>query len=130
MKSEIQQHADFTKVRYANCWEDADILIEALNPIGRHCLSIGSAGDNSFSLLAAGASEVTITEMNPAQIACIQLRIAAYQTLTHGEFLALLGEQNGDRMALYHKCRPLLDETSRAYWDHFPHQITEGFGRV
>lgn len=130
MKSEIQHHADFTKVRYANCWEDADILIKGLDPAGRHCLSIGSAGDNSFSLLAAGASEVTITEMNPSQIACIQLRMAAYQTLTHGEFLTLLGERGGDRMALYHKCRPLLDEPSLAYWDYFPGQIATGFGRI
>lgn len=128
--SEIQQHADFTQVRYANCWEDADILIQALAPRGRHCVSIGSAGDNSFSLLAAGASHITITEMNPAQIACINLRIAAYQSLTHPEFLTLLGESDGDRLPLYHKCQPHLDPSTRAYWDHFPQHIAQGFGRV
>ncbi len=128
--SEIQQHADFTQVRYANCWEDADILIEALAPRGRHCVSIGSAGDNSFSLLAAGASQVTITEMNPAQVACIKLRIAAYQTLSHREFLTLLGETDGERHPLYQKCHPHLDPGTRAYWDHFPGHITRGFGRV
>ncbi|MFK7910509.1 MAG: DUF3419 family protein [Akkermansiaceae bacterium] len=130
MKSEIQQHADFTKVRYANCWEDADILIKALNPEGRHCISIGSAGDNSFSLLAAGASHVTITEMNPAQIACIKLRIAAYKALDHAEFLILLGEHEGERTALYEKCKPHLDDTTREYWEHFSDHISEGFGRV
>lgn len=130
MKSEIQQHADFNEVRYANCWEDADILIQALNPIDRHCVSIGSAGDNSFSLLAAGASHVTISEMNPAQIACIRLRIAAYRALSHTEFLILLGEREGNRMALYKKCHPFLDETTRDYWDHFPGHLAEGFGRV
>lgn len=130
MQSEIQQHADFSKVRYANCWEDADILIEALDPQGRHCVSIGSAGDNSFSLLAAGAESVTIAEMNPAQIACIKLRIAAYQSLNHREFLTLLGELEGDRIALYQKCLPLLDEATRDYWGHFQEHIAEGFGRV
>jgi S-adenosylmethionine-diacylglycerol 3-amino-3-carboxypropyl transferase len=130
MKSEIQQHADFTKVRYANCWEDADILIQALDPKGRHCVSIGSAGDNSFSLLAAGASRVTISEINPAQIACIRLRIAAYKALSHTEFLTLLGENEGDRLALFKKCQPHLDDTTREYWGHFSDHITEGFGRV
>ena len=130
MKSEIQHHADFSKVRYANCWEDADILIHALEPKGRHCLSIGSAGDNSFSLLAAGASHVTISEMNPAQIACIKLRIAAYKTLEHHEFLTLLGEREGDHISLYKKCCPHLDETTQEYWRHFSDHITEGFGRI
>ena len=130
MQSEIQEHADFSTVRYANCWEDADILIPALDPEGRHCLSIGSAGDNSFSLLAAGASHVTISEMNPAQIACIKLRMAAYQALNHDEFLTLLGEKEGDRMALYQKCSPYLDETSSAYWNHFSDHIAEGFSKA
>ncbi len=130
MKSEIQQHAEFSKVRYANCWEDADTLMEALSPRGRHCISIGSAGDNSFSLLAEGAEAVTIVEMNPAQIACIGLRMAAYQCLQHKEFLILLGELEGDRLSLYEKCRSTLDSSSRVYWDHFPDQIEVGFGRI
>ena len=133
MQSEIQQHADFSHVRYSNCWEDADILIEALDPKNRHCLSIGSAGDNSFSLLAAGAKHVTITELNPAQIACIQLRIAAYRNLTHRDFLKLLGECNAtpeERVDLYNLCIPHLDEATRAYWNHFIESIKIGFGRI
>lgn len=138
MQSEIQAHADFSQVRYANCWEDADILIQALNPQGRHCLSIGSAGDNSFSLLAAGAEKITISEMNPAQVACIKLRMAAYQTLDHHEFLVLLGEREADdqvdsqtyRLTLYNKCKPLLDEATLAYWKHFQSHIETGYGRV
>ncbi len=69
MKTEVQEHADFSLIRYAQCWEDADVLVEALRPAGRTCLSIGSAGDNSFALLAAGARHVHVAEMNPAQVA-------------------------------------------------------------
>lgn len=132
MKSEIQHRADFNKVRYANCWEDADILVKALEPQGRDCLCIGSAGDNSFSLLAAGASSVTIAEMNPAQIACIQLRIAAYKELNHSEFLTLLGETGNphERVALYERCKPMLPDTAQEYWQHYSQHISAGFGRI
>ncbi|MGJ8657409.1 MAG: DUF3419 family protein [Akkermansiaceae bacterium] len=130
MKTEIQDHAEFNAVRYANCWEDADILMQAMQPNGRHCLSIGSAGDNSFSMLAEGASHVTIAEMNPAQIACIKLRVAAYKTLTHEEFLILLGELEGDRVTLFDQCKKELDAGTTAYWEHFSEHIKAGFGRV
>lgn len=130
MKTEIQDHAEFNAVRYANCWEDADILMQAMQPFGRHCLSIGSAGDNSFSMLAEGASHVTIAEMNPAQVACIKLRAAAYKALSHQEFLVLLGEQDGDRKPLFDRCKNQLDAECIAYWQHFSHHIETGFGRV
>ena len=96
MSSEIQDRADFSKIRYGQCWEDADILCEALRVHeGRKCLSIGSAGDNSFALLAAGASHVTAVEMNPAQIACIELRKKAYLTLDYSEFLETVTASRG-----------------------------------
>jgi len=96
MSSEIQDRADFSKVRYGQCWEDAGILCEALKAHeGRRCLSIGSAGDNSFALLAAGASHVTAVEMNPAQIACIELRKDAYLTLDYPNFLKSVTASRG-----------------------------------
>ena len=96
MSSEIQDRADFSKVRYGQCWEDANILCEALKVCeGRKCLSIGSAGYNSFALLAAGASHVTAVEMNPAQIACIELRKNAYLTLDYPEFLKTVTASRG-----------------------------------
>jgi len=130
--SEIQHRADFSKVRYANCWEDADVLLAAANPEDKHCLSIGSAGDNSFSLLAAGAKSVHVVEMNPAQVACIKLRRAAYLCLDHAEFLALLGETTlptVQRRALFQRCLPQLDAASIAYWNHHQNAIDKGFTR-
>jgi S-adenosylmethionine-diacylglycerol 3-amino-3-carboxypropyl transferase len=41
MSSEIAERADFDLIRYAQCWEDADILLEALDiQAGDTCLSI------------------------------------------------------------------------------------------
>jgi len=128
-RSEIQQRADFSVIRYAQCWEDSRLLVEAMLPAGRHCVSIGSAGDNSFALLAAGAERVTAVEMNPAQIACIELRRAAYLTLEHSEFLELIGSRSSSRRAdWYAACRPLLSEGVRGFWDGKSEAVTQGIG--
>jgi S-adenosylmethionine-diacylglycerol 3-amino-3-carboxypropyl transferase len=128
-KSEIQHRADFSKVRYAQCWEDSLLLVKSLMPAGRRCLSIGSAGDNSFSLLAAGAASVTAVEMNPAQVACIELRKAAYLALDHAAFLELHGSRPSTRRpALYANCRSLLPDEARTFWDAHPGSIAQGIG--
>jgi S-adenosylmethionine-diacylglycerol 3-amino-3-carboxypropyl transferase len=125
--SEIQSRAGFTAIRYAQCWEDSRLLTAALAPAGKHCVSIGSAGDNSFALLANGAASVTVAEMNPAQIACIELRKAAYLTLDHSEFLELLGSRpSGRRHEHYKTCRHLLPPEARAFWDEKPAEIENG----
>lgn len=129
MTTEIQHRADFSAVRYAQCWEDPRLLVEALRPAGKHCVSIGSAGDNSFALLAAGAYHVTAVEMNPAQTACIALRQAGYLTLDHSEFLELLGSRPSTRRAdWYAACRPLLPPPAQAFWDAHPEAIAQGIG--
>jgi len=130
-RSEIQQRADFTTIRYAQCWEDSRLLTAALKPAGRRCLSIGSAGDNSFALLADGAVSVTAVEMNAAQIACIELRRAAYLTLTHGEFLELLGSRPSSRRNnIYQKCRSMMAKGARNFWDARPGDIGRGIAGV
>lgn len=128
MKSEIQKHADFSRIRYAQCWEDADLLCRALRPEeGRRCLSIGSAGDNSFALLARGAAHVTVVEMNPAQVACIDLRRAAYLHLDHAEFLQLLGVRpHPRRWELFERCLPGLREATRDYWTYHRALLAHG----
>src|ERR1019366_7703995 len=92
MESEVQAKADFTGVRYAQCWEDADILVEALDvQPGDVCLSIASAGDNALALLTNHPAKVIALDLSPAQLACVELRVAAYRTLQHPELLELIG---------------------------------------
>ena len=51
MRSEASERADFSGIRYAQCWEDSDVLLAALEPgPGKRCLSIASAGDNTFEI--------------------------------------------------------------------------------
>jgi len=130
MRSEAASHADFSAIRYAQCWEDADILMKglAIRP-GDTCLSIASAGDNSLAMLACGAGRVVALDLNPSQLACLELRVAAYRELSHPELLELVGSQPSVRRAdLYQRCRSQLGSDTRAFWDAHKTEIETGIG--
>ncbi|HYD52957.1 MAG TPA: DUF3419 family protein [Gemmatimonadaceae bacterium] len=129
--SEAAVHADFTHIlRYAQCWEDADILVQGLDvQPGDRCLSIASAGENSLSLLARGAGRVIAVDLNPAQLAALEVRIAAFRTLSHPELLELIGSRpSARRELLYGRCRALMPDAARAYWDARPDAVRAGIG--
>jgi S-adenosylmethionine-diacylglycerol 3-amino-3-carboxypropyl transferase len=114
----IQDRADFGLIRYANCWEDAELLQRALEPgPGKRILSIASAGDNALALAAAGA-DVVAADLSIPQLACTELRIAAIRTLDYEELLAFLGvDEHADRLSVYAKLRGGLSANAAAYWD-------------
>ena len=92
MGSEVAARADFSGIRYAQCWEDADILLDALNVGPGHvCLSIASAGDNALAMLTRDPARVVALDLSPAQLACLELRVCAYRNLAHEELLELIG---------------------------------------
>src|SRR5262249_30233930 len=105
--TEVAGKADFSAIRYAQCWEDADILLAGLGVRpGDVCLSIASAGDNALALLTRSPRRVIALDLNPAQLACVALRVAAYRTLAHPELLELIGSVLSPRReALYLRCR-------------------------
>src|SRR5438093_13196 len=119
MGSELADRVDFSGLRYAQCWEDADTLLEALDVRhGDDCLSIASAGDNTLALLTRHPARVLAVDLSPAQLACLELRVAAYRALSHPELLELLGSTpSARRKVLYGRCRPLLSPAARAFWD-------------
>jgi len=135
MRSEAAAACDFTMIRYAQCWEDADTLLEGLDiQPGDRCLSIASAGDNALAMLTRSPGQVTAIDLNPSQLFCLELRLAAYRTLTHPELLMLVGstghvpEFASRRTSFYARCRPLLTEDARAFWDSQPGEIAMGIG--
>jgi S-adenosylmethionine-diacylglycerol 3-amino-3-carboxypropyl transferase len=130
MTTEIATKVNFSTLRYAQCWEDADILLEALNvQAGAVCISIASAGDNTLSLLTQNPGRVIALDLSPTQLACLELRVAAYRTLTHPELLELMGSRtSAQRTGLYQRCRGLLSETAQQFWDSHPQAIQNGIG--
>jgi S-adenosylmethionine-diacylglycerol 3-amino-3-carboxypropyl transferase len=96
---------------------------------GGRCLSIASAGDNALALLAGGAGHVVALDLNPAQLACLALRVAACRELNHREFLELMGSRASNRRPeLYRRCRVQLDADSRRFWDANPAEVAGGVG--
>lgn len=127
---EAADKADFSSIRYAQCWEDAEILVEGLDiQPGDTCLSIASAGDNAIAMLLREPSRVIALDMNPSQLHCLELRVAAYRELEHGELLELIGSRESERrQALYQRCRALLGGEAKQFWDGSAALIERGIG--
>lgn len=124
----IADRADFSGLRYAQVWEDADVLAEALavRP-GARVLSIASAGDNALALLADDPAEVVAVDLSVAQLHAVALRVAAFRTLDHAEGLELLGSRSSTRRGdLYRRARLALDADARGFWDARPADIAAG----
>lgn len=132
MGSEVGHKADFSLIRYAQVWEDADVLLEALGvQPGQVVLSIASAGDNALALLTRKPERVIALDLSPAQLFCLELRVAAYRTLSHPELLELMGSRpSARRLEFYRRCRPLLSKDGGRFWDARSAEIGRGIGAV
>jgi len=125
----IASRARFDQVRYSAVWEDADILCAALAPVarGHRLLSIASAGDNALALLTLDPSEVVAVDLSPAQLACLEARIAAFRVLEDSDLLAFLGVERGrDRQVLWRSLRQVVSPASAAFWDARPREVERG----
>ncbi len=126
--SEIATRADFSILRYAQCWEDTDVLLEALavRP-GDRCFSVASAGDNTLSMLSCAPAEVVAVDLSPVQIYLVELKAVGFRTLEHGALLEFVGVRpSARRRDLYAQVRPSLREPARAYWDRCTPMIEAG----
>jgi len=124
----IDRKADLNLIRYAGCWEDADVLLEAVTPAaGESILCIASAGDNALALLASGAS-VHAIDLSMPQLFLTELKQMAFACFTHAEMLTLLGiSGNGDdRIKYYRLLRSKLSASASAFWDDHTALIRQG----
>ncbi len=124
--------ADFSFVRYANCWEDADILLKALRcKDGGNFLSIASAGDNSLSLLTLNPNLVLAFDINSTQLACTELKKAVFQHFSYDEVLQFLGVREcTERHKLYDSIRGELSKETADYWDAHLELIERGIVHI
>jgi S-adenosylmethionine-diacylglycerol 3-amino-3-carboxypropyl transferase len=132
MNDRIEDRARFDLIRYANYWEDADILLQALEikPEGSY-LSVSSAGDNTLSILSGKPARVIAADISSAQLACLDLRKAAFLKLDYEGMLHFLGLREAtDRIQVYRLLSGCLSAPSRAFWDGHPEFIKQGIIHV
>ncbi len=124
----IQDRASFEIIRYANCWEDADVLCAALAPApGKRLLSIASGGDNTLALLAEGA-DVVAADLSPAQLAVVELKVAAIRHLDRGGTLEFLGFRDSPvpRTEVFGRLAGSLSAGAKRYWRERPEILEAG----
>jgi S-adenosylmethionine-diacylglycerol 3-amino-3-carboxypropyl transferase len=115
-------------LRYANCWEDADVLLKGLDIQSTDkVISILSAGDNTFSILSKSPQKVVAVDVNSVQLFLGELKKACFLTLTHSEFLEFLGfEKSLQRLALFEKVKVELSTQCLSYWEANKSLIEKG----
>jgi len=115
-------------IRYANCWEDADLLLEGFKASkGGRILSIGSGGDNSFALLTTNPELVVAVDINRVQLNLIELKKVAIAQLDYPQFLELMGfKESEQRRELFRSISDHLPLEVVSYWKNHIEQIEAG----
>lgn len=115
-------------IRYANCWEDADLLLKGLDPSpGDRILSIASAGDNSFALLLGDPDLVVAVDINPVQLELVRLKKAAFQALNYQQCLEFLGFRSSEQINKHWELvKVKLSPDSQEFWQGRMEEIKRG----
>jgi S-adenosylmethionine-diacylglycerol 3-amino-3-carboxypropyl transferase len=119
-KQAIFEHVHGQNLIYNVCWEDPrlDRIAMDLGP-GARVAMIASGGCNALDYLLDDPSEILAVDVNPKQIALLELKIAAFSTLEHEDVFALFGDgAHPDAQRIYReRLRELLSPRSRRIWD-------------
>lgn len=107
------------RLMFTQSWEDPDCDLAALRPApGETLLTVASGGDNTLGFLLADPARVIALDLNPTQIWLLELKMAAFRRLSHGDLLHLLGVRSTDGARdLYRRVRNDLSEAARRFWD-------------
>lgn len=105
------------KIKYANCWEDADLLLSTTQlPKNTNILSIASGGDNSFALLTTSPKLLYAIDVNIAQLHLCELKAAAFAELTYEDLLAFFhGSSQAENY--YEAIKKQLSPACQKYWE-------------
>lgn len=129
MKSEVKENrVDFSLIRYSQCWEDTEVLLESLNIQENDiCFGILSAGDNVFSMLAENPKKVVALDISFPQIALAKLKKEVFNSLSYEEMLEFMGVMKSDkRIEIYDRIKENLDKEVKEYWDFNRKAIEKG----
>lgn len=140
MKSEVKENkVDFSIIRYSQCWEDTEILLEALD-INENdiCLGIASAGDNIFSMLSKNPKKVIAIDLSLPQLYLLELKREIIRKFDYQEMILFFGVISRDnkkntkkiRKEMYEEIRKNLQEKTKEYWDYNIEIIERGINHA
>lgn len=106
------------KINYSQCWEDPNLLNEALALNSNDTvLSITSGGDNTIFLLLNNPQKITSLDLNSAQNYLLELKLAAAKSLNYDEFLEFTGvKKSSERIELFNKIKHSLSPEVYQWW--------------
>lgn len=112
-----EKHLDsvnFEFIRYANCWEDADVLLKALNLDSESVVvSIASGGDNCFSLAAEGPQKIIAADISAVQLYLVELKMVAIKNYDRDEYMEFIGFRDSpNRTEMYAQLKNELSQSA------------------
>lgn len=119
--------AKFDFIRYANCWEDANILMEALDINGKVGVSVLSGGDNTLAMLTQNPQRIIAFDINKTQIHLFNLKKAGIKEFNYEDFITLLGVYNTEKSyELFLSLRGKMEKDSFEYFAKHPEFFKKG----
>lgn len=102
-------------------WDDPQADLAALQlPLGATVVTMSSGGCNALSYLTAQPAQVYAVDRNESQLALLKLRLAGVRAFAdYDEFWEFFGKASSPANVerYIERLRPLLDGTTRSYWD-------------
>lgn len=108
--------------------EDTRSELSAFGSIeGQRVLAVTAGGGRVLNLLLGRPSSIVAVDLNPAQNALLELKVAAMRELEHAEYLRFLGVRAADdRRQTYQRLRARLSEPVRAFFDREAKRVEAG----
>jgi S-adenosylmethionine-diacylglycerol 3-amino-3-carboxypropyl transferase len=106
-------------ILFSACNEDSRSELRALASLeSKDVFCVTAGGGRVLALLLQQPSSITAVDLNPAQSALLELKVAAMRALDHGAYLEFLGVRPAqDRITTYGRIRRSLTDSATRFFD-------------